>query len=337
MRDKHTPTRQNRAMNHAPPPLPPAPETVGPYRVFERLGRGGVADVFLGARQLGASFGPYVAIKRMHTGGLDHPMMVDGFTNEMELLSLFEHPNVLQGLDRGLDGPLPYLVTEFVDGQNLAALNKQTHSIGRQLPIPVAVHIAVETLKGVAYVHRFRGQGGRHLQLVHSDVAPDNILVGYDGSVRLADFGVARPLGTDPYADTDPLVGKLSYLAPELIRGERFDQRVDIYAMGVLLYELIAGRPPVDALNMTDDAAMARILDGQVPRLKAHRPDVPLALERIVHRAMHPQAKNRYTLAEEMAVELGGIAGRMRIKEALLGRAVRRLFASQFKETAHRR
>jgi serine/threonine protein kinase len=211
---------------------------LGEYRLIEYLGRGGMAEVY-------AALGPGLdgepvrfAIKRFSSRRAPERRLMELFLHEAELSMRLAHPNVVGGIDFGVDDGVPYLVLELVDGVSCDTLRRQC---GARLPARLAFHVIEQVLVGLAFVHQATDEHGRPLRVVHHDITPDNILLGRDGAVKISDFGVAHSALESPNTGTR-LRGKLGYMAPEQVVGQPTDARSDLFSVGVVLADLLLGR-----------------------------------------------------------------------------------------------
>jgi serine/threonine-protein kinase len=295
------------------------PTRLGRYMVLGRLARGGMATVYVG-RQVGAAgFERLVAIKCCHEHLRDNAAFAAMFLDEARLAARIRHPNVVATLDVSDGDPL-YLIMEYVEGGSLSSLVRVAGRRGQRVPLPVTLRVMLDALEGLHAVHACVGSDGRPLGLIHCDVSPQNILVGVDGTSRITDFGVARAAAQVP-DDGAVIKGKLAYMAPEQLSGGRVTQRVDLFAMGVVLWELLAGQSLFrgDCDAATIEAAMRRA----VPPPSTVDPTLPPAVGEIVMRALDRDPENRYQTALEFLTALEELAGSAATTRAV-GEYVRR-------------
>jgi serine/threonine-protein kinase len=228
------------------------------------------------------------AVKRLREGFVDDEAVREMFLDEARIAGLIHHPNVVSVLDVGVDPDGPYLVMDFVRGISLARLLQWAHEREELLPVQLCTRIVRQIADGLHTVHELRDGRGNLLQVVHRDVSPQNILLGYDGAARLADFGVARARGRLSRTHTGVLKGKYGYMSPEQLRFEEPDRRADIFALGVVFYELLAS---TRLYRRDDGAAAARaILNDPPPDIDEVRKDVHPSLVELLFRmlAKHP-------------------------------------------------
>lgn len=285
-------------------PPPPKVSVLGRYALFEAIAAGGMARVYLG-RQLGAAgFARTVAIKRMLPHLVEDQRLVTMFIDEARLAARIRHPNVVPILDVVSDGSELFLVMEYVAGEALGMIQRTLHQREERVPPEIASSIVTGVLYGLHAAHEAVTEEGKPLDLVHRDVSPQNILVGADGVARVLDFGVAKAVGRlQQTTQRGQLKGKLGYVAPEqLSSGGAVTRAADIYASGVVLWELLAGRKLFTADNQ--GAIMLRILDGEIPPLSEVAPDAPPAAAEVVERAIARAPGDRFASALEMATAL---------------------------------
>jgi serine/threonine-protein kinase len=268
------------------------------YELLAPLGTGGMATVHL-ARMVedGGSTRP-VAVKQLHSFISEDPQNVAILVDEARLAASIKHPNVVDVVDLIEDEEgSPAIVMEWVSGTNLATLNAALNKAGRRLPLDVAVAIVCDVLAGLDAAHEAR-RDGRALEIVHRDVSPQNVLVGFDGCTRITDFGVAKAAWRSQQTEAGAIKGKLGYMAPEQLEG-RCDRRSDIYGAAAVLWEMLTGTRfrPADGLGAQ---VLVQILYGVVDAPSAHEPNVA-CLDEIVMRALARQADDRFATAREMA------------------------------------
>jgi serine/threonine-protein kinase len=272
----------------------------GPYRLQRRLARGGMAEVFL-ARHIGAEgFERRVAIKRILPHLSDSEEFRSMFLDEARLAAQLTHPNVVHIYDFGRAGDYDFIAMEFVDGVDIGQLIKR----GRKHPVPfeLAARVLADVCGALGYAHRMSDASGRPLKLVHRDVSPQNVLVSYDGVVKLVDFGIAKAAFAAGRTRPGVVKGKYAYMSPEQVEGKSLDGRSDVFSAGICLYELVTGVPLFRRDDVT--ASMREIRDGKPIVPERYRPDVPDALVAIMRRALARSRDDRYPDAEAMQADL---------------------------------
>src|SRR6478609_10040309 len=219
------------------------PLIVGDYALFSEIASGGMATVHFG-RLLGPkSQQKTVAIKRLHAQFAQNPDFVDMFLDEGRVASRIDHPHVVPVLDVAMTGDELFLVMEYVHGETLAKLLSTSKNRGQAVPTDVAFAIVVGLLEGLHAAHEATDENGEPLNIVHRDVSPPNVMIGTDGIARVLDFGVAKAAGRLHLTRDRQLKGKLTYMAPEQVRGQGMDRRTDVYAATIVLWELLVGKP----------------------------------------------------------------------------------------------
>jgi eukaryotic-like serine/threonine-protein kinase len=292
-------------------PLGPDLGRIGRYELIQLLGVGGMAEVFK-ARATGPSgFERTVVVKRIHPAYSHDPEFVAMFVAEAKLLGLLHHANVVQAYDFGeADGAL-FMVLEFVDGPSLGRVMTRLVAGRRTMPPAIAASFALEVCRALDYVHALRDPDGTPLEVIHRDVTPSNIVLTATGALKLLDFGVAK-YGTSKVRTNHRTVkGKPAYLAPEALEGRSIDARVDLFSLGVVLYELLT----LTNLFAGDDdlVIMRKILDMPIEPPSRLRPDVPPALDAIVLKALARDPAARYANAAEMARDLSELVVASRV------------------------
>ncbi|MBX3230952.1 MAG: serine/threonine protein kinase [Labilithrix sp.] len=269
---------------------------VGRYELWTRLAAGGMGAVHLGCVRGEAGFRRAVAIKTMHASIADNPTSVAAFIDEARLAARLRHPNLVSTIDVAAEEGQLVLVMDYVHGESLARLVQ----LAQRVPPRIAVAITIAALRGLHAAHEILGDEGEPLGLVHRDVSPQNVIVGVDGVARVADFGVAKAAGRINLTSSDGGVkGKLAYMAPEQLSGHELDRRTDVFAIGVVLWELLAGTYLF--LAASEAATVTRILHTPIASPSDHDPDVSPLLEAIVMRALSRSIEDRFATAREMA------------------------------------
>jgi serine/threonine protein kinase len=271
------------------------------YTLLERLATGGMAEVWL-ARQSGASdFSRLVAIKRILSHLARDPTFVRMFLHEARLAAGLSHPHIAQIFDLGEQAGLHYLAMEYVAGHSLAAIARRGQRTGDRLPVPLLVRLIADAASGLHYAHQLRGSDGGPLGLVHRDVSPQNLLVSYEGTLKIIDFGVAKAATTDR-TDSGIIKGKFSYLSPEQCLGHPVDARSDVFALGILLFELSTGTRLFQ--HESDLMILDRIARQPIPRPSTRNPTLSPRLEQVIMRALAQDPALRHPHAEALRLDL---------------------------------
>jgi serine/threonine-protein kinase len=280
----------------------------GRYRLIEPITKGGMAEVWR-AKLVGAEqFERPMVIKRILPHLCDDRDFVRMFIREARLSARLHHPNIVQVFELGDVGGELFMALEYIAGVDLLTLITAAEG---PLPPGLCALVAHEVARALAYAHAVTDEQGKPLAIVHRDVSPSNIMLGYDGQVRLCDFGIAKAMGTAvDRSRTGNLKGKLSYMAPEVFDGAPFDERCDLWAVGVVMHELLTGRRLFRSESEAETMGLVRA--GAVPLPSLSNRDTPPALERIVMRALARDPAARYAHAEELAAELRPVVHALR-------------------------
>jgi serine/threonine-protein kinase len=277
-------------------------DRLGKYELLAPIGMGGMAEVWRAAVRGAAGFRKDIALKMIRSQEAIQDDLLDMFVDEARLCSRLSHPAIVQTNDFGfLDGRY-YLAMELVEGASLRAVQKLVRG---PLSVEVAVYIAAEVAGALDYAHAVCDADGRALGLVHRDVSPSNILVSVHGEVKLADFGIAKATGRATRTEAGSLKGKILYMSPEQAWGKPLDARSDLYALGLVLYELVSGKRPLEG-----DNEMLTLENARAPRIEPLDPSVDAELPGIVARALRPAPQQRYARGEDMRRELLAVLSR---------------------------
>jgi serine/threonine-protein kinase len=281
-------------------------QTLGKYRLLRLLARGGMGEVYL-ARQEGLKgFSKTVVVKRILDHLAEDAAFSQMFINEARVSALLTHPNIVQVFDLGEEEGGLFLAMEYVHGQSLRKIGQALSKRKETMPHDLAARICQQALLGLSHAHQAVGDDGKPLNLVHRDVSPDNVLVGYDGSVKVTDFGIAKATATSQHTQSGVVKGKVAYMPPEQLKAEGVDARTDVYAMGVVLYELLSGKRPF--AGHTDTHLMLAIVQDEPKRFEEQGVKVEEPLERIVFKALQKTPATRYASAAAMAQALDAYA-----------------------------
>ena len=312
-------------------------QQLGRYQLLRRLAVGGMAEIYL-ARAQGISRGSrsWSCLKRILPQHALDPQLLRMFLDEARLMATLTHPHVTQVYDVGTEGDAPFFAMEYVHGANLREiLNAASRAAGeageskqQALPLAHAVGIVAAAAAGLHYAHEKVGPTGEPLHIVHRDVSPSNVLVTYDGGVKVSDFGIAKWASQRTQTQEGALKGKFAYMSPEQCRGQPVDRRSDVFALGTLLYELTTGQPPFR--GDSDYEILNRIVNGEVPAPTLPDGPYPAELERIVMRAL-ARAPDRYPTAQALQLDLEAFAReqKLMVSPVALGAYMRGLFAER--------
>jgi eukaryotic-like serine/threonine-protein kinase len=272
------------------------PQYIGPYEVVRPLGMGGMAETFEGIRRGLAGFEQRVCIKRVLPVFASEPRFVDMFLDEARLLAHLRHARITQVYDFGEADGTYYMAIELVEGTDLEGLLRSLTREGRAFPVDVLVYVLAELLSALSYAHGLE-VNGQPLALVHRDISPSNVLVSKHGEVKLTDFGIAKSRQRSHRTKTGHTRGKLAYMSPEQLRGDELDGRSDLFAVGVVAYELMAGRHPFD--TDTDLGLIQNIVSGTRIPLTELVPSVPPRLAALVDALLAVKPDERPANAEQ--------------------------------------
>lgn len=279
---------------------------LGRYELVRKIAAGGMAEIFL-ARQWGAGgFFRDVVIKRLFKHLAEHPRQLRMFQDEGRLLAALSHPNIPQVYDLGFADGHWYIAMEYVDGWNVADVWRQGAKLGQAMPIHVAIGIVMQACEALHHAHERADRARRPLRIVHRDVTPQNIMLTRDGVAKLMDFGVAQ---TTARKDTEAgaVRGTFSYMAPEQVRAKPLDKRADVFALGVILYELTTGSR---LFRGSDVQIMTQVVEHDVPPPSTRAPSYPPELEEIVLGALQRDRARRTPSAAHIAWKLEELAQR---------------------------
>ena len=285
------------------------PESLGPYRLLEKLGHGGMAIVFRAERVGEAGFKKRVAIKRILPQYRRDASLLERFAAEARTNARLDHPNLVQVLDFGID-PEPYLVLEFVEGVSLSQIMQRLLDRKELLELPAALFIGAEAAQGLDHAHRKKDDDGTPLGIVHRDVSPQNVLVSNEGAVKVSDFGLVKAADNVLKTASGVSIGKISYMAPEQGQsGTSIDARADIFSLGVMLWEMLTLR----SLIPPDDPARAAQLmqSGAWEPPSRFNPKVPERVDRIVLHCLMLDREQRMPTAQQLSLELREILHEM--------------------------
>lgn len=264
------------------------------YRVIAQLGRGGMADVYLAAANGPAGFSKLLVMKVLPPSLARDEQFLSMFRDEARLAARLNHPNIVQTYEVGESEGRHFIAMEYLEGQPLSRVEQVLHE-RESLSVAMAMRIVMDALAGVHYAHELPDFDGQPLGVVHRDLTPHNIFVTYEGQVKVVDFGIAKALDSSTETKVGTVKGKVSYMAPEQARGEVVTRSADIFSMGVILWELLAGRRLWQGL--ADIAVVGRLMQGDIPDIATIRPDLPASIAEITMRALHPDPQKRQASA----------------------------------------
>jgi serine/threonine protein kinase len=279
------------------------------YRVIEKIAAGGMAEVFRAESAGLEGFKKTVAIKRVLPHLSQKKQFIGMFLDEARLSASLSHSNVVQVFDIGVGDETYFIVMEYVDGANLKAVIEHRKQLGKPLPVEAACLIALRTCEGLSYAHEAQDALGQPLGIVHRDVSPPNVLITRHGEVKVVDFGLAKANSQLESSEPGIIKGKFSYLSPEAALGEEVDHRTDIFATGIMLWEMITGQRLF--MGDTDLGTVRLVQAARVPPLSQYVKEIPAALEQIIGHSLARDPKTRYQSAKEFGRDLNRVLFQM--------------------------
>jgi serine/threonine protein kinase len=317
------------------PAVPELPR-YGRYQLLERIGRGGMAEVFLAVMEGTQGFRRRCVVKRIRPEKARSAYYTQMFVDEARITAALHHPNIVQVYEFGEIGELLFLTMEYLDGKNLASVLDSFQARGRLMTPMVAAHITLEIARGLHHAHTATDGDGRPLRVIHRDMSPTNVMLLRTGEVKILDFGVASAERAIKHGSTTTgrVKGKLPYMAPEQHSGRPLDCRADLFAVGALLWEMLTGE-----ILLSDAHARGRglrVMEGAAPPPSELRPDVPPALDAVVLRCLQPQPQARYPSAAALADALADVMGGTRIDTTEVARLVEEVSRSHDQPTPRR-
>jgi serine/threonine-protein kinase len=295
-------------ISHVDGPIPTREPTakIGRYALFDKFASGGMATVHLGRLDGAGGFSRVVAIKRLLPHLVQDSDFAEMLLKEARLAARVRHPNVVPTLDVVASKGEVLLVLEYVHGESLSALCRAQAKRNDLIPLNIVVSVMLEALEGLHAVHEATDERGRSLGMVHRDVSPPNVVVGVDGMARVLDFGIVKALEQLEETVPNRLKGKTGYMSPEQIRAERLTRASDIFAAGIVLWELLTLRR--FASGSGDKERIDKIMAGNFPRPSEFRPELGEIIDDIVMRALAFDPNERYATARDFAQALGAAA-----------------------------
>src|SRR4051812_41518984 len=305
-----------------------APGTMlGRYELLATIGVGGMASVIL-ARQRGpAGFEKAVVIKLIHPHMAQDTVAVNMLLDEAKIASQLDHQNIVHTYELGEAHGTYYIVMEYLAGESLGQVLKQGGKQHHDLPPFVAAKIVADAADGLHYAHDLTDFNGQPLGIVHRDVSPGNIVVQYNGAVKVVDFGIAKAQGRVTSTQDGELKGKYGYMSPEQIKNESMDRRSDVFSLGVVLWESLTRRRLFQADNVA--ATLMQILQGDRTPPSAYDPEIPHALDAVALRALAPEARDRFQSVAEMKQAIDDAIWRARVGPAEIAAHMTQLFADR--------
>ncbi|MDB4973202.1 MAG: serine/threonine protein kinase [Myxococcaceae bacterium] len=311
------------------------PTPFGKYYLLDRVNTGGMAEVFR-AKAFGVEgFERIVAVKRILPSIAADTDFITMFIDEAKLAVQLNHANIAQIFDLGKVHDSYFIALEYVHGKDLRAVFDQARARARRVPVELAVYVVLKICEGLDYAHHKRDSSGRELALIHRDVSPQNMLISFDGEVKLIDFGIAKAAGQASRTRAGILKGKFGYLSPEQVAGEVIDQRSDVFGIGIVLYELLTGERLF--VGDSDFSTIEKVRSLEIPSPRQLNPQISKALERVVLKALSRDRDTRYQSALELHDALQGVLHERTKRGHTFGRKeLSAWMQSQFPEDAAR-
>jgi len=274
-------------------------DSFGPYRLIDRIAVGGMAEVFKAKRSGVEGFEKIVALKRILPHLSENKEFLDMFVDEAKMVAGLTHPNIVQIFDLGRIESSYYIAMEYVHGRDLRTTIRRARDKGLRMPLDLSLRVVSHVCSALEYAHRKKDTRGRPMEIVHRDVSPQNILITFEGNLKLADFGIAKAATKASTTDRGALRGKLLYMSPEQAWGRPIDRRSDIFSLGIVLYEMVTERKPfVGSGSEMTILEMVRKCVVTPPR--EINPRVPEVLDRVVMKALARNPDERYQDAGQM-------------------------------------
>lgn len=297
--------------------MPPAPDPkptdqFGPYELYERLGLGGMASVHRAKKHGIEGYERVVALKRMLSHLAEDASFVESFIREAKVASLLQHPNIAQIYDFGRIGGVYYIAMELVAGFDLRKLLRYANRANSSIPLPVVLSILGELCDALEYAHGFVDEQGTHLQIVHRDISPSNLIVAHTGHLKVIDFGIAKASSHQLHTESGLVKGKLGYMSPEAALGMPLTPVADIFSVGVVAWELITASPLFS--SRTDFETMRRIREADIVPPSHRNPACSAELDRLILSALERDPDRRLPSASVFRASLDQIAGRLGVQ-----------------------
>lgn len=302
------------------------PAVLGRYEVVKHFATGGMAEVLLARTREPQGGVHHVVLKRIRPDQASDARFVEMFLDEARIAAYLQHPNIVRVFEIGRDKTEFFFAMEYVHGEDLRKVLMEVHKRHDQLPISLITGIVHGAAAGLHHAHVQLGPDNEPLNIVHRDVSPANILIGYDGAVKVADFGIAKAALRTVETRSGTLKGKVSYMSPEQVTGKPIDRRSDVFALGIVLYEVATARRLFKGDN--DFLTMSAIVQGDIPKPSLYRADFPRVLEEIVMTALAPAPNDRFQTAQELksALEAFMASLGMRIAPHAIADYMKKLF-----------
>jgi serine/threonine protein kinase len=277
-------------------------DVYGPYTLLERVAVGGMAEVFRAKRSGVEGFEKIVAVKRILPHLSDNKEFVDMFIDEAKMVAGLTHPNIVQIFDLGRIDKTYYIAMEHISGKDLRTILRCARERGLRLPLDLSVLVVSRVCAALEYAHRARDDQGRAMRIVHRDISPQNILISFEGDVKLTDFGIAKAATKATATDAGALRGKLLYMSPEQAWGKPMDRRSDVFSLGIVFYEMVTDQKPF--LGTSEMSILETVRECRISPPSSFNPRLPEKIEKVILKALERDPDDRYQDAAEMARDL---------------------------------
>lgn len=275
------------------------------YRVLQRIAAGGMAEVFRAESAGVEGFKKTVAIKRVLPHLAEKKQFIGMFLDEARLSAHLSHSNCVQVFDIGMGDNTYFIVMEYVDGADLKALIENQRKLNRPFPVQEASLVCLKICEGLSYAHTCKDSKGRDLHIVHRDMSPPNVLITRHGEVKIVDFGLAKANSQLERSEPGIIKGKFGYLSPEAAQGQSVDQRTDIFAVGIILWEMLAGRRLF--LGESDLETVRQVQAANIPPVSQYNPYCDAEVEAVLARALARDPDQRYQTARDLGRDLAAL------------------------------
>ncbi|MEM1008698.1 MAG: serine/threonine-protein kinase, partial [Myxococcota bacterium] len=276
-------------------------EQIGKYLLLKKIATGGMAELHLAEQSGPGGFKKRLVLKRILPHLLGDENFLKMFQDEARVAAMMNHPNIVQIFDLGEHDGTYYIAMEYVAGFNLRSLIRICNANGLWLSPEYIAKIGSQICEGLEYAHNFCDVEGNHLNLIHRDVSPQNLILSRQGMIKIVDFGIAKAKSTQQ-TQAGTIKGKLAYMSPEQVKGLQLDRRSDIFSLGIVLYELATYNRPIQ--GKTDIDMLRAILNSPPQSIQSYRPDFPTGLSAVIERALSKERDIRYASARDMQWDL---------------------------------
>ena len=311
-------------------------ERFGKYRLLYRIAVGGMAEIFVAQQEGMQGFSRKIVIKRIRPNLSSKETFVNMFLNEAKLAAQLNHSNIGQIYDLGRIGNSFFIAMEYVRGRDMRAVVRKAERRSIPFPLEYCLLVASEVLEGLYYAHRKKDDNGNPLNVVHRDVTPENVILSFDGEVKLLDFGIAKAENMTSDTRAGEIKGKLGYMSPEQIKGKNLDQRSDIFSLGVVLYEWVTGHR---LFGQGDDAEVLRnVVEGKIYPPSYFKDDLPEPVEALIMKALQRNRQERYQSAWEMQFDINQFMSKLAFNPSNihLSNFLRQLFSEEIRKEEKR-